>query len=122
MNNLFNCSVAIFEYLGLEVTWLFEEGTMVAVNEGSKVVVATIRGPCRNILLAERTSLNILCRASGIATEARKAVDVAVENNWHGFVAGTRKTTPGFKQVEKYSLLVGLFAFSSHSSFIMFCM
>ena len=69
--------------------------------------MATVSGPARKLLLGERTALNALSRASGVATAARAAVDVARAAGWHGHVAGTRKTTPGFRIVEKYALLVG---------------
>jgi nicotinate-nucleotide pyrophosphorylase (carboxylating) len=100
---------AVFEFLNLECEWLYEEGTYIDVNnsEISKVKVAVVSGKCRNILLSERTSLNILSRASGVASAARRAYNIKVTNQWHGFVAGTRKTTPGFRNVEKYALLVG---------------
>jgi len=100
---------AVFENMGLNVEWLVEEGTYVDTNTASnkKVVVAIVKGKCRNLLLAERTSLNILSRASGVATEAREAVSIAKQHDWHGYVSGTRKTTPGFKHVEKYALIVG---------------
>ena len=101
---------AVFDHLGLTVEWLIPEGTYVDVEvlapASKKVVVARVNGPCRHILLAERTALNVLARASGVATEARKAVAIAIRAGWHGQVAGTRKTTPGFKMVEKYALVV----------------
>jgi len=69
--------------------------------------VAKVTGPTRRILLAERTALNILSRASGVATASHAAMTLARAHGWHGRVAGTRKTTPGFGIVEKYALLVG---------------
>src|SRR5690606_3488163 len=42
-----------------------------------------------------------------IATRARAARRVADEARWTGCVAGTRKTTPGFRLVEKYAMIVG---------------
>lgn len=100
---------AAFEAMEVNCNWLVQEGTYidVASSENNKVLVAVANGKCRNILLAERVALNILSRASGIATEARNANKVKESKNWHGYVAGTRKTTPGFKNVEKYALLVG---------------
>jgi len=74
---------------------------------GMKVHVATVSGKARHVLLGERTALNILTRASGIATLTRESVDIGRKAGWHGAVAGTRKTTPGFRLVEKYALLVG---------------
>ncbi len=98
---------AVFDVMGLEVKWNVEEGTYIDGSSTNKVVVAEVAGKCRNILLAERTALNTLSRASGVASKTREAVLIAKEHNWGGCVAGTRKTTPGFKSVEKYALLVG---------------
>lgn len=102
-------AAAVFEAMNVECIWMVEEGTFIdpTTSENGKFVVARIKGKCNNILLAERTALNILSRASGIASESRKAVAIKFEKKWHGHVAGTRKTTPGFKNVEKYALLVG---------------
>lgn len=97
---------AVFEYLGCTVEWKLPERAVVDVRDG-KVVVAIVRGKARNILLGERTALNTLSRASGVASAARAAADVGLAHGWHGHVAGTRKTTPGFRIVEKYALLVG---------------
>ena len=101
----------VFAELGCSVSWKFKEGDDVNVSEAGgkegKVVVAVITGPCRRLLLGERTALNILSRASGVATASRELSVLARELKWHGEVAGTRKTTPGFRLIEKYSLLVG---------------
>lgn len=96
----------VFDELGLSVTWKMAEGSTIAAS-GGRVVCAEVRGKCKDILHAERTALNILSRASGVATAAQRAVQIAKSANWHGYVAGTRKTTPGFRSVEKYALLVG---------------
>ncbi len=88
---------------GCTVEWLLEEGDpIVPVCE-----VARVTGPARLILLGERTALNIITRACGVATQAREVSELAKRAGWPGEVAGTRKTTPGFRLVEKYSLLVG---------------
>ncbi|TYZ61016.1 hypothetical protein PybrP1_009596 [[Pythium] brassicae (nom. inval.)] len=96
----------VFAAVDCKVEWLLKEGSVVDPSsvESGKVVVAKVTGKCRNILLGERTALNILTRASGIATQA--SVDIARALGWSGHVAGTRKTTPGFRLVEKYALLV----------------
>lgn len=96
----FDC---VFRKLGCTVTWHADEGSRI----DPVAHVATVRGPRRMLLLGERTALNILTRASGIATEAGKAAAIKAEAGWRGEVAGTRKVTPGFRLVEKYSLLVG---------------
>ena len=100
---------AVFEHLGCSVEWKLSEQDVVdpASVEGGKVLVAVVRGPARMLLLGERTALNTLSRASGVATAARAAVGIARQHKWHGNIAGTRKTTPGFRIVEKYALLVG---------------
>lgn len=100
---------AILDHLGLQVSWNCPEGSSIscADNGSCKVVVATVTGPCCKILLAERTCLNILSRASGVATAAHRVLQVKQQAAWAGHVAGTRKTTPGFRMVEKYALLVG---------------
>lgn len=70
-------------------------------------VTAVVRGPARCLLLGERPALNCLARASGIATRCARLQAVAEAAGWRGEVAGTRKTTPGFRLVEKYAMLVG---------------
>lgn len=94
---------SVFRLLDCRVSWLCEEGREVK----PPLEVARVRGPAHKLLQGERIALNVLARASGVATHARELSDVAKELNWAGEIAGTRKTTPGFRQVEKYSLLVG---------------
>lgn len=94
---------AIFEELECKVEWLYTEGSLLKpVCE-----VAKVSGPVNRVLQGERTALNILTRSSGIATHARELANEKKRLGWSGEVAGTRKTTPGFRIVEKYSLLVG---------------
>lgn len=96
--------VAVCRALDLTIEWRVKEGSHLPKDV---TVVAVVSGPARRLLLAERTALNILARASGIATAARRVATLAKEARWHGMVAGTRKTTPGFRLVEKHALLVG---------------
>ncbi|XP_065890503.1 nicotinate-nucleotide pyrophosphorylase [carboxylating]-like [Dysidea avara] len=97
---------AIFDHLGCAIDWHYEEGTeLTPICE-----VAHMTGPIRALLQGERTALNCLTRSSGIATHARELDKIAKNANWPGSVAGTRKTTPGFRLVEKYALLVGSIA------------
>ena len=76
-----------------------------------KITVATVTGPARAILMGERVALNILARCSGIATQTASAVSLLSSLTPAGSnpptLAGTRKTTPGFRLVEKYAMLVG---------------
>lgn len=92
----------VFEYLGCTVEWLKPEGHLITKEEAErKAAVAKVSGPTNRLLQAERTALNILSRASGVATASRAAMEIARAHGWHGRVAGTRKTTPGFGIVEK---------------------
>ncbi|XP_006877970.1 PREDICTED: nicotinate-nucleotide pyrophosphorylase [carboxylating] [Chrysochloris asiatica] len=94
---------AIFAKLNCQVSWYLPEGSkLVPVAK-----VAEVRGPAHCLLLGERVALNTLARCSGVASAAAAAVEAARATGWNGHVAGTRKTTPGFRLVEKYGLLVG---------------
>lgn len=83
------------------------EGTMLNATGSNKIILATVTGPVSHLLRGERTALNTLSRCSGVATLSNKCKQIADKHNWKGMVAGTRKTTPGFRLVEKYGLLVG---------------
>ncbi len=72
--------------------------------EAGKTVME-VRGALRGILTAERTALNFLQRMSGIATHVRGYVD-AVKGKKAKLV-DTRKTTPGWRALEKYAVRVG---------------
>lgn len=79
------------------------------VNDGAKVSkgdkVATIHGPTRAMLKAERTSLNLLQHTSGIATYTRKCVEL-VEGT-KASITDTRKTLPGLRPLQKYAVTLG---------------
>lgn len=101
---------AVFSALDCQVEWkdaVAREGTFISASD-EKVALATVTGPINKILQGERTALNALSRCSGVATASNEAVQIARSAGWKGWVAGTRKTTPGsFRVVEKYGLLVG---------------
>lgn len=111
----------VFRQLECTVVWHFDEGTFLdptkpangtntsgSSGSGSgKIKVATVTGPTRKLLLGERVALNCLARCSGIATKSRRVLDLVRAEGYTGILAGTRKTTPGFRLVEKYGMLVG---------------
>jgi len=68
-------------------------------------LLAEITGPARGILIAERTALNFLQRLCGVATTAAKYVK-ALEGT-PTRILDTRKTTPGYRNLEKYAVAVG---------------
>lgn len=101
----------VFKQCELKVEWYYKEGDYIeeevlAMNKG-RLVVATVTGPANKILLSERTALNLLARAAGIATQSYLTKSLADKHGYTGLIAGTRKTTPGLRQLEKYSMLVG---------------
>jgi nicotinate-nucleotide pyrophosphorylase (carboxylating) len=69
------------------------------------LVLATVSGPLRAILAAERTALNFLQRLSGVASLTRKFVDAAA--GFRAKILDTRKTTPGWRLLEKYAVRAG---------------
>jgi nicotinate-nucleotide pyrophosphorylase (carboxylating) len=85
----------------LEFTPLCKEGDI--CNKGD--VLAKITGPARGILTAERTALNFLQRLCGVATASHKyAVELEGTNT---VILDTRKTTPGYRNLEKYAVAIG---------------
>ncbi len=92
------------------ITLVDEHVTFAAqVGEGERVhdrqLLATISGPARALLTAERTALNFLGRMSGIATLTRQFVD-AVEGT-NAIILDTRKTAPGLRATDKLAVLQG---------------
>ncbi|HMO10458.1 MAG TPA: carboxylating nicotinate-nucleotide diphosphorylase [Actinotalea sp.] len=68
-------------------------------------VVAVLSGPAQGLLVAERTMLNLVSRASGVATHTRRwALALAGTG---ATVLDTRKTTPGLRALEKYAVRCG---------------
>jgi nicotinate-nucleotide pyrophosphorylase (carboxylating) len=68
-------------------------------------LLATVRGPARAILQAERVALNFVQRVSGIATLTAQYVAAAAGT--HARIADTRKTTPGLRLIERYAVRCG---------------
>lgn len=97
----------VFAQCGCTVDWHLPEGSAIAPTPGGKVRVATVSGPTRQLLLGERVALNALARCSGVATASHEMVELVKGAGYTGILAGTRKTTPGFRVVEKYGMLVG---------------
>jgi nicotinate-nucleotide pyrophosphorylase (carboxylating) len=79
------------------------------VEDGDRVqrgdVLATIVGPTRSLLTAERTALNLISRMSGVATHTRRWADLL--EGAKATVLDTRKTTPGLRALEKYAVRAG---------------
>ena len=81
----------------------------IKVQDGEEVPTGTVIlvacGNTRKLLLAERTALNFLTHLSGIATETRKWVETIAGTNCQ--IRDTRKTTPGWRVLEKAAVRSG---------------
>lgn len=77
------------------------DGAHVAAGE----VVAELEGPLQVLLVGERTLLNLVSRASGVATHTRRWA-IALSGTG-ATVLDTRKTTPGLRALEKYAVRCG---------------
>jgi nicotinate-nucleotide pyrophosphorylase (carboxylating) len=94
---------AVFARVGPRLSFeqVVADGTVVAPGD----VVATVEGPARGMLAAERTALNFLQRLSGIATLTRAFVDAVAGTE--AVILDTRKTHPGYRVLEKYAVRMG---------------
>ncbi|MFC8193709.1 carboxylating nicotinate-nucleotide diphosphorylase [Cellulomonas sp. NPDC057328] len=84
-----------------EATWHVPDGTRVRAGD----VVGRLTGPVQVLLVAERTLLNLVSRASGVATHTRRWADALAGTGAQ--VLDTRKTTPGLRALEKYAVRCG---------------
>jgi nicotinate-nucleotide pyrophosphorylase (carboxylating) len=66
-----------------------------------------LEGRARDVLLAERTALNIIGRMSGIATKTREVAEKVREKNSSCRIACTRKTVPGLRLLDKKAVAIG---------------
>ncbi len=97
-------AAAVFDVAGagsVAFTRRIEDGTRVFRGQ----ILATVAGPTRALLAAERTALNLLSRMSGIATHTRAWADLIEGTGAR--VLDTRKTTPGLRVLEKYAVRAG---------------
>ena len=89
--------------------WIERVTFTAQVAEGARVanrqVLATVSGPARALLTAERTALNFLGRMSGIATLTRQFVDAVAGTR--AVILDTRKTAPGLRALDKLAVRRG---------------
>ncbi len=93
----------VFRAVDPKIKWSAKksDGEYCKVNE----VLATLEGDARCLLTAERTALNFLQRLSGIATMAKRFSDCI--SGTKAKILDTRKTTPGFRALEKHAVKMG---------------
>ena len=89
-----------FELVGGEVAFVKTKADGDLLEKGD--IVAEISGNAASILMGERTALNLMQRASGIATATRRAMQT-VEGT-QARITDTRKTMPGLRKLDKYAV------------------
>jgi nicotinate-nucleotide pyrophosphorylase (carboxylating) len=96
-------AAAAFRLIDPSITVAVErpDGTRLAPGDR----IATISGPARGILTAERTALNFLCHLSGVASATSGIADAIAGSKAQ--VCCTRKTMPGLRFAQKYAVRVG---------------
>lgn len=81
----------------------------VLIHDGEKVhkgdIIARMTGSTKALLKGERTALNLLQHMSGIATATNRCVELVKGTN--ASIAETRKTLPGLRAIQKYSVVAG---------------
>lgn len=86
-----------------QATWTTLVGEGVPFSKGADLV--RIEGSARSVLIAERTMLNFIGPLSGVATLTKTFVDKIAGTN--AKIVCTRKTTPGFRALEKRAVRLG---------------
>ena len=86
---------------GYEIISRVSDGNLV----GSGVTLLKVAAHTRELLVAERTALNFLSRLSGISTSTHQWVEAI--SGTKAKIRDTRKTTPGWRDLEKYAVLKG---------------
>ena len=93
----------LFSYYGVIVVQNFQDGDRVKTGD----VVFSLAGDAKKILLVERTVLNIIGRMCGITTQTHDMVNIVSAVNRKCRIAATRKTSPGFRALDKKAVYVG---------------
>jgi nicotinate-nucleotide pyrophosphorylase (carboxylating) len=96
-------AVEVFGRLGATATPLVRDGAWAEAGQA----VLRVEGPTRAILAGERLALNLVARMAGIATQTRLLMEELGRACSAAAVAGTRKTTPGFRAFEKEAIAIG---------------
>ncbi|MFX0181710.1 MAG: carboxylating nicotinate-nucleotide diphosphorylase, partial [Candidatus Hodarchaeota archaeon] len=93
----------LLESLGIKILNSCKDGNTIKPGD----IILELEGSSREILVSERTVLNLLMRLSGIATKTQKIVNKVKETKQNIIIASTRKTTPGLRYFDKYAVKIG---------------
>ncbi len=96
-------AACVFERLGAGCRFDRSDGARVARGETFGVATGSVRA----LLAAERTALNFLQRLSGVATATRRCADALAAAGGRTRLLDTRKTTPGWRALEKAAVRAG---------------
>ena len=95
-------AIEVLRYVGIsDISFAVTDGEFAPVG----TVILEARGNTRKLLLAERTALNFLTHLSGIATLTKTWVEAVKGTNC--VIRDTRKTTPGWRTLEKAAVRAG---------------
>ncbi|MBN2356795.1 carboxylating nicotinate-nucleotide diphosphorylase [candidate division KSB1 bacterium] len=94
---------SVFTRLSPDITFSQQIPDGASVQSRQRLLLLV--GPCEKLLIAERTALNFLGRLCGIATLTRQFVDAV--HGTRARILDTRKTTPGWRALEKYAVRCG---------------
>jgi nicotinate-nucleotide pyrophosphorylase (carboxylating) len=89
--------------MDVDIQWDQRVGDAESIEPGQ--VLSVLSGDARDLLTCERTILNVICRLSGVASLTKRYVQ-AVQGT-SARVYDTRKTTPGWRRLEKYAVRCG---------------
>lgn len=85
----------------IKINWYAKEGDLIKKNQK----ICSIKGPYKDLLIAERTALNFLQTLSGTATSTNSYVNLL--KKYHTNLYDTRKTIPGLRIAQKYAVGIG---------------
>jgi len=95
-------ALRVFELLGdFKFERFMKDGDTIKNGD----IIATVKGPVKELLKGERTSLNLIQHMSGIATATSEAVELVKSTK--ASIADTRKTLPGLRAMQKYAVVCG---------------
>lgn len=100
-----DAAVSVFDYL--DPTLAIEQPVSPGDTVAPGTTVLSVTGSASDVLRGERTAVNVVAHASGIATRTREAVDAARDVSSSVRIACTRKTTPGLRGLEKRAVVAG---------------
>lgn len=96
-------ALTAFRLIDPRIEYVVERADGTRLKPGD--LIATISGPARGVLTAERTALNFLCHLSGVASATRGIADAIAGTKAQ--ICCTRKTMPGLRSAQKYAVRVG---------------